>query len=88
MARCRETLIVPVLPGEVTQIIELACDLDEHENILGFHYDKLRQIEWRHPLEPMGVPATRTTPPRTMKAKASKTSLMDQMLELRHRSIL
>jgi hypothetical protein len=69
MTRCRDTLTIPVVPGEAMHNVELACDLDEHENVLSFHFDKLRQLEWRHPLLPAGVPSTRTDPPKKMNAK-------------------
>jgi hypothetical protein len=42
--------------------IELVCDLDDHPGILGFHYDKLIELEWRDPLVPSGVPVTRKNP--------------------------
>ncbi len=72
MARCRETRVIRVTK---TDNLELACDLDEHEKILDFHFDEFHDVEWRHPLEPMGVPATRTNPPKTMKAKAARAPM-------------
>lgn len=82
MARCREFY------DDKDTDFTLVCDLDEHENIFPIHYDQLKELEWRHPLVVAGVPATRTSPPRTMKAKASKTPLVDEMIKLKQRSIL
>jgi len=59
MARCREVLKSPV-SGEVI----LACDLDEHERLLTFHWDKLNGAEWRVRNDPVPVPSTRLSPSR------------------------
>lgn len=51
---------------------ELNCDLDEdHEMILGFHHDKLKNMDWRIPdLAPKAVPYTPTGPMPKLKAAA------------------
>lgn len=68
MARCRVTRVIRVTKKDS---VELACDLDDHDGILDFHFDKFHDIEWRKPLVPVGVPATRTSPPRKLKASAA-----------------
>jgi hypothetical protein len=71
MSRCREFY------NSRDSDLTLVCDLDEHDGILPFHYDKLNEIEWRHPLVPAGVPATRTTPPKKLESKAALVEVFD-----------
>jgi hypothetical protein len=49
---------------------ELNCDLDEHDAILNFHYDKAEDVEWRADHQPAPVPYTPTGPiPKLVESK-------------------
>jgi hypothetical protein len=54
MSQCRETY-----QGD----FHLFCNLDEHDEVLSFHYDAIFNLEWRHPLTPVAVISTRTAKP-------------------------
>lgn len=75
MSRCKATKKFKI--STKGQEFELSCDLDDnHMNILGFHYDKFNDVEWRNPLQPVGVPSTRTSPtskPNRAKASVAKS---------------
>jgi hypothetical protein len=57
--------------------IVLACDLDDHHlSIYPRHFDKTigkNGLEWLEGAEPVGVPATRTTPPKNDKRAVRKS---------------
>lgn len=76
MARCRATYVIHVTPKTR---LELACDLDEgHGTLFRNHYDSLNKLEWLHREDPVPVPATRTTPPKKLRAAAVLSSASDR----------
>lgn len=81
MSRCKASMRIRATTESPE--IELACDLDEnHTHLLTFHFDRSigqKGIEWRYPLEPTGVPATRTTPPSSLKAKGAKRAALSSV---------
>lgn len=69
MSRCRETFEI-VTEAVMITVNYLVCDLDVHDEILSFHYDREKKLEWRHPLTPVAVISTRTAKPD--KARAAR----------------
>lgn len=63
MARCRAHVALS-FGGE------LNCDLEEHDLLLNFHYDKSEDIEWKTNHIPAAVPYTRTGPLKVLKEAA------------------
>jgi hypothetical protein len=61
MARCRAHWEDP------ESNFELNCDLEEHQAALGFHYDKLKDMEWRDNHTPVSVPVSPGKPLSTVK---------------------
>lgn len=76
MTRCKATM--KFNPTTKSPAVELACDLDDnHMRILSFHYDKTigdKGLEWRYPLQPAGVPATRLSPKGPRRTSAVRSA--------------
>jgi hypothetical protein len=70
MARCRAHWEDP------DSNFELNCDLEEHEAALSFHYDTLKDMEWRDNHAPVSVPVSLGKPlPTLAEAKLLPSSV-------------